>query len=68
MLLLYIFLGKRLCADNSLRRDLELKEQELQKAKLHIKDLEYAKENFLEFQEQAKVSSKFKLVGQFSSI
>lgn len=40
---------------NNLERNLELKEQALQKAKLQIKDLEYAKENFLEFQEQAKV-------------
>lgn len=35
---------------------MELKEQALQKAKLYIKELEYAKENILEFQEQAKVT------------
>ncbi|KAJ8983396.1 hypothetical protein NQ317_010489 [Molorchus minor] len=39
---------------NALDRDLELKEQALQKAKLSIKELEYFKESMLEFQEQAK--------------
>lgn len=48
-------LEKRLSEKNSLERDLELKDQALQKAKLYIKELEYAKENIVEFQEQAKV-------------
>lgn len=52
---MYLYSGKQLSEDNALRRELDLKEQELLKAKLYIKDLEYAKENFLEYQEQAKV-------------
>lgn len=53
--LFVIYLGKQFSEVNDVRRELELKEQELQKSKLYIKDLEYAKENFLEFQVQAKV-------------
>lgn len=47
---------KSLSTKNSIERDLELKEQALQKAQLKIKELEYARESYLEFQQQAKVS------------
>lgn len=46
---------KSLSTKNSIERDLELKEQALQKAQLKIKELEYARESYLEFQQQAKV-------------
>lgn len=49
------FLVKSLSTKNSIERDLELKEQALQKAQLKIKELEYARESYLEFQQQAKV-------------
>ncbi|CAH0550480.1 unnamed protein product [Brassicogethes aeneus] len=50
-------LDKRITEKVNLEKDLELKEQAFQKAKLRIKELEYAKDNFLEFQEQAKTQS-----------
>lgn len=56
IILTFLYPGKQLSEDNALRRELDLKDQELLKAKLYIKDLEYSKENFLEFQEQAKVT------------
>lgn len=49
---------KQLSAINESDRELEKKDQALQAAKLRIKELEYAKENFLEFQNQAKVSKR----------
>ncbi|XP_057656026.1 mitotic spindle assembly checkpoint protein MAD1 [Diorhabda carinulata] len=51
-------LGKRISEDNAIQRDLELKEQELLKARLYIKELEYAKESYREFQEQGKTQSQ----------
>ncbi|XP_018579293.1 mitotic spindle assembly checkpoint protein MAD1-like [Anoplophora glabripennis] len=50
-------LEKRLSEKNSLERDLEQKDQALQKAKVYIKELEYAKENIVEFHEQAKTQA-----------
>jgi hypothetical protein len=50
-----ILLEKRLAEKNVMERDLEKKDQALQVAVLRIRDLEYAKENYLEFQDQAKV-------------
>ncbi|KAJ8962809.1 hypothetical protein NQ318_001209 [Aromia moschata] len=47
----------RLSEKKSIERDLELKEQALQNAKLYIKELEYVKESMLEFQEQAKTQA-----------
>lgn len=47
---------KQLAAINESDRELEKKDQALQAAKLRIKELEYARENYLEFQNQAKVS------------
>lgn len=47
-------LGKRINEDNAVQRKLELKEQELLKAKLYIKELEYAKESYREYQDQGK--------------
>nr|CAH7713945.1 unnamed protein product [Callosobruchus chinensis] len=47
-------LEKRLSEHNASERSLEQKEQALQRARLQIKELEYAKETFLEYQEQAK--------------
>ncbi|XP_028154002.1 mitotic spindle assembly checkpoint protein MAD1 isoform X2 [Diabrotica virgifera virgifera] len=47
-------LGQRISKDNAVQRDLELKEQELLSAKLYIKELEYAKESYGEFQEYSK--------------
>lgn len=38
----------------AIERKLEMKEQALQKAQFYIKELEYTKESYLEFQEQAK--------------
>lgn len=46
---------------NALDREIDKKEQALQIATLRIKELEYAKENFLEFQDQAKVNIFFSL-------
>ncbi|KAG5897303.1 hypothetical protein JTB14_011466 [Gonioctena quinquepunctata] len=50
-------LVKRLSENTALQKEYDLKEQELRKAKLQIKDLEYSKENFMEFQEQAKTQA-----------
>ncbi|XP_023016891.2 mitotic arrest-deficient 1 [Leptinotarsa decemlineata] len=50
-------LAKRLDENTYFQKEYEIKDQELRKAKLHIKDLEYAKENFMEFQEQAKTQA-----------
>ncbi|XP_063921477.1 mitotic spindle assembly checkpoint protein MAD1 [Zophobas morio] len=51
---LVLELEKRLTEKSVTERELERKDQALQVALLKIKDLEYAKENFLEFQDQAK--------------
>ncbi|CAG9821072.1 unnamed protein product [Phaedon cochleariae] len=50
-------LRKRLSENTSLQKDFDMKEQELQKANFYIKELEYAKENILEFHEQAKTQA-----------
>ncbi|KAH0815712.1 hypothetical protein GEV33_007078 [Tenebrio molitor] len=49
---------KRLAEKNVMERDLEKKDQALQVAVLRIRDLEYAKENYLEFQDQAKTQAR----------
>ncbi|KAJ8972305.1 hypothetical protein NQ314_000220 [Rhamnusium bicolor] len=54
---LAVELEKQLFEKNAVQRDSEIKEQALQKAKLYIKELEYAKENVLEFQDQAKTQA-----------
>lgn len=38
---------------------MELKEQALQKAQMRIKELEFAQESYLEYQQQAKVCIGF---------
>lgn len=48
-------LQARLSEINSNEREMDKKDQALQAALLRIKELEYAKENFLESQQQAKV-------------
>nr|CAI5865444.1 unnamed protein product [Callosobruchus analis] len=48
---------KRLAEHNASERNLEQKEQALQRARLQIKELEYAKETFLEYQGQAKTQA-----------
>ncbi|CAG9834259.1 unnamed protein product [Diabrotica balteata] len=51
-------LGQRISKDNAVQKDLELKEQELLSAKLYIKELEYAKESYGEFQKSSKSQSE----------
>lgn len=50
-----IFAEKRLQEKLEIERNLEMKEHALQKAQLYIKELEYAKDTYMEFQELAKV-------------
>lgn len=50
-----MFLESRLAEKNSIDRELEMKKQELRKAQLQIKEMEYDRETVLEFKQQAKV-------------
>ncbi|CAH1126285.1 unnamed protein product [Ceutorhynchus assimilis] len=54
---LVIELGKELSEKNSIARELELKEVALVKAKNQIRVLENAKEDYMEFQQQAKTQA-----------
>lgn len=53
--LFVLFLENRLSEKNSVDRELEMKKQELRKAQLQIKELEFDRETYLEFKQQAKV-------------
>lgn len=48
-------LGKQLTEQRTLGRELEIKEQTLQKTKLRLKELEYLNDSYNEFKQQAKV-------------
>lgn len=52
---------------NSTERDLELKEQALQKAQLRVKELEFAQESYQEYQQQAKVGAVVLFIRCFCS-
>ncbi|XP_031327824.1 mitotic spindle assembly checkpoint protein MAD1 isoform X2 [Photinus pyralis] len=47
-------LEKRLMEKSEVERNLELKDQAWQRARLELKDLEYIRENYLEYQQQIK--------------
>lgn len=54
--MLFFFLEKGIVEKNSATAELELKNAEIQKLHFKLKELEYIKENYIEYQEQSKVS------------
>ncbi|KAK4884262.1 hypothetical protein RN001_000533 [Aquatica leii] len=51
-------LGKRLSEKNEVERNLELKEQACQRARLELKELEYVRDNYVEYQQQVKTHQR----------